>query len=765
MTQGQMNKEEWQHTLEETNRKIEAQRIESIKKIESIAQSVDATRLFIAVAASMSFGPAEAMTETNFGTVPVKLELLAYYLYPFFGKCDKNITPYHTSECSQVLDTLLRSYIFGEFRKGDQEDPIARVVNDVQARARIVRGSAYPEQTSWEIEGVQGKFEDWFSKRLQIGPIRAVKILKCIHRCIEDKFNIHLPKIKKHACELGDEWEKTNKKRGKKTKDEKLMLRRFSNKNSAMWYGYIEGLNEVALEVATVGLSDIKDIEPRVTEREWEGLIKLIGLTIQDRQGMVDPIEIRERPLFVLPNNRVFFVDGSHILDLLWVRYENAAKTFQKYQKHKTEWLEKKIAKYLSKIFPLKNIYKNLTYPNPDRSDGSIAEVDFVIEWGPFLVLIEAKAKQFRMESQLGDAGRLRTDIKANVEDAFEQARRATRHIEKSSAPKFIECNSGQELIINKNNIQRTYLLTVSQHYLAGLATDLAALKSLELFKDGEYPISLCLADLEIISEFCEGPDVFLHYIERRLAIQKKQIYVCTDEIDFFGVYLDTRLRIEDRFLKKGERKPNWINLGPWSNEFDEWMQYKRGHISEPPSIRLKVPDEIQQILEELRKNDSDDAAKWIAFALLDMSDKGLAMISKAIQELRKAELTRGKFRRLVMQDQDTVISFTVSLDLPKPLLHKRTAERAIIEKYRRKALKSISFGIMVLDAKPFECATWMEGPWEPDEEMEKLVEAEPPFVPAPGQKLPGRNDPCVCGSGKKFKKCCLPKLKMEGIG
>jgi len=762
MTQSRMNEEEWQHTLEETSRKVEAQRLESIERIENIAQSVDATRLFMAVAASMSFGPAEAMTEANFGPVTVKMELLAYYIYPFFGKCDKNITPYHTNECLQALDTLLHSYAFGEFHTEGQEDPIAKVVNDVQARARIVRGSAYPEQTSREIEEVQGKFEGWFSIKLQVGPIRAVRILESIHRCMENKFNAYLPEIKKHAREFGDEWEKANKKRGKKAKDEQLMLRRFANKNSAQWYGYIEGLNEVALEAAAVALSDITDIEPRVTEREWEGLIRLIGLTIEDRQGMADPIEVSKRPLFVLPNNSVFFVDGSHILDLLWVRFENAAKTCQKYQKHKSEWLENKIAEYFSKMFPLKNIYKNLTYPNPDKSDGSIAEIDFVIEWGPFLVLIEAKAKQFRMESQLGDAGRLRTDIKANVEDAFEQARRAARYIEKSSAPKFIECKSSQELIINKNNIQRTYLLTVSQHYLAGLATDLAALKSLELFKDGEYPISLCLADLEIISEFCDGPDVFLHYIERRLATQKKQVFVCTDEIDFFGAYLDTRLRIEDRFLKKGERRPNWINLGPWSNEFDDWMKYKRGHISEPPSIRLKVPDEIQEILEELRKNDIDDAAKWIAFALLDMSDKSLAIISKAIQELRKAELTSGKFRRLVVQDQDTVISFTASLDLPRSLLEKRTAERAIIEKYRRKALKSISFGIMVLDAKPFECATWVEGPWELDERMEKAIEAESDFRPVAGQKLPGRNEPCICGSGKKFKKCCLYRLADE---
>lgn len=32
--------------------------------------------------------------------------------------------------------------------------------------------------------------------------------------------------------------------------------------------------------------------------------------------------------------------------------------------------------------------------------------------------------------------------------------------------------------------------------------------------------------------------------------------------------------------------------------------------------------------------------------------------------------------------------------------------------------------------------------------------------MPIKKHKLPGRNDPCVCGSGKKFKKCCLHKFE-----
>lgn len=29
--------------------------------------------------------------------------------------------------------------------------------------------------------------------------------------------------------------------------------------------------------------------------------------------------------------------------------------------------------------------------------------------------------------------------------------------------------------------------------------------------------------------------------------------------------------------------------------------------------------------------------------------------------------------------------------------------------------------------------------------------------INGPKRELPGRNDPCLCGSGRKFKKCCMP--------
>jgi uncharacterized protein YecA (UPF0149 family) len=33
-----------------------------------------------------------------------------------------------------------------------------------------------------------------------------------------------------------------------------------------------------------------------------------------------------------------------------------------------------------------------------------------------------------------------------------------------------------------------------------------------------------------------------------------------------------------------------------------------------------------------------------------------------------------------------------------------------------------------------------------------------------PGSKKIGRNDPCPCGSGKKYKHCCLNKDRGKGV-
>ena len=56
-----------------------------------------------------------------------------------------------------------------------------------------------------------------------------------------------------------------------------------------------------------------------------------------------------------------------------------------------------------------------------------------------------------------------------------------------------------------------------------------------------------------------------------------------------------------------------------------------------------------------------------------------------------------------------------------------------------------------------FDIADYIEFDWQKNVEMENILSEEPDFVPS---YIPGRNEQCFCGSGQKYKKCCLRKVE-----
>ena len=99
-------------------------------------------------------------------------------------------------------------------------------------------------------------------------------------------------------------------------------------------------------------------------------------------------------------------------------------------------------------------------------------QLDAAVHWGPFLVLVEAKARQFRLEGQLGDLGPLRTDLKTNVADAFDQALRARRYLTSVEEAPFREPTGDRVLRVRSADLQRIYLVTVSLHDLGTRSAD-----------------------------------------------------------------------------------------------------------------------------------------------------------------------------------------------------------------------------------------------------------------------------------------------------
>ncbi len=417
------------------------------------------------------------------------------------------------------------------------------------------------------------------------------------------------------------------------------------------------------------------------------------------------------------------------------------------------------MVEYLGRVFGSDAVYQNLSYPDPDHVEhGHETELDAAVKWGPFLLLIEAKARRFRLKAQLGDIKALREDLRNNIEEAFRQTLRARRYLESAETAEFCEKRTGRVLQVRRADLTRVYLITVSLHFLGAAVTRLAKLHALGLMTPGDYPWAVSASELDLITRFAEGPDVLLHYIERRHQIERNGEFPLNDDLDLFGAYLSTRLNPSD--LKALMPRATMIYLDAFQEPFDRWMAAARTGQPLPP-LRLDVPDEIRDVLEELRRGRNDGSARWIAFAILGLTKAELGIVAAALREARKQSPPSGIYRRFANTINDLAFTVVIAGDGSLENLERRTAMRTVIEKYIRRTPRAIGFGIHLGEPpRPFHTLMWIEGLWEHDPRLEALLAEERPSWVADAQKLPSRNAPCVCGGGRKFKACCLRKLE-----
>jgi len=153
---------------------------------------------------------------------------------------------------------------------------------------------------------------------------------------------------------------------------------------------------------------------------------------------------------------------------------------------------------------------------------------------------------------------------------------------------------------------------------------------------------------------------------------------------------------------------------------------------------------------------DRQDVARFLRAAFTELRPQGESYVwvgwQGAVAMLALAELqplVKEVFERGFIDEMD--MSFENFEDDLRGALAGRP-----LEEWQRKEFEP--FGDIIDELSHWaafrpESARDEEGGWLPP------LTAEPAFNPYRGV---GRNDPCPCGSGKKFKKCCLGKLEAE---
>jgi len=728
------------------------ERLKAEQELQELISSVNAEALLSSMIAQLIFVPTGSSFGDKYGNHPAMLETLAVNCIPRFGdNNDTRLPAPITQHCYHLLEKIFHGKMFEGFGDPEKEKAKTPLALQMKIHSQVVRGSAFPEQTAHKIQVIQGNFDKWFEKNLGLSPKRAVDIVYALVSKTESLATEHTPPSRKEAEACKKLYNELRAKKGRTEKEQEFIdYLSHEGENGAFIFGYVTYQNEVMPNVLPLDLSAI-DIEPVVTDVEAKAFK---GLFCVNRQNIDDVEHIQRKPFYELPSGKVLFSEISNSFDVIWDTYEKAARTESKfydsrYQKKKAKWLEQRAYEHLCKFFPKDSVYQSLTYPDPTKESGT-TELDLAVKWGPFLIVMEAKAKQFRFESVTGHASKLRTDIKKNVEDAYQQALRAIQYINENDTCAFIEAEGGRKLTFDSASVHKIFPISLSFHHLAGIATQLDELENMGLFTSNKYPFSICESDLELLAKIEVTPDELLHYVSKRIGILNDDKGWQGDELDLFGAYLDSRLLLPN-IADESQEIPNYLSFVGYSGQFDQLMSYERGEYPDKPDISFKLPEGVDEIFHQLKQWD-DDGARWISFALLELDDSVLYSVAQAVNELKHITLTHDGFRRMSFHQGDTSISVVGSSVATFEELKENMHKRGLVEKYRRKTQKSIVFGVLCNgNDKVFESADYMEFDWQPDKNMEALVQSEPACVPS---ITPKRNDPCFCGSGKKYKKC-----------
>jgi hypothetical protein len=356
---------------------------------------------------------------------------------------------------------------------------------------------------------------------------------------------------------------------------------------------------------------------------------------------------------------------------------------------------------------------------NPDYPDGNEFSDVAVLHDGKILIF-QCKAKGLTRDARIGaDFSRLRADMQAAIRSAFDQAVRARKYIRSTDTPTLKV--GPVQLQIDGSAITDIYLVNVTLMPFLIFATRFENIEeALGLFPEKEYPFSTSLGDLDIITQALSSPAMFLHYIERRLALEKTTFGVAADEMDLLGFYISQGMY----FSTEEFSSITDLYLNGFSDEIDEFVYRKHDAQEDVKPPAPPVPEGFPELIAEvegvstLHRTDA-------ALALLDMSGPSRTKLLEMIETTKDA--TRrdrsGHSFSMGSPEHSRGFSFITAVgDKTDEAVFEQAMPLAMLKKYSEKCNEWFGFGWHKDSKRIVDIAVSLRFPWKEDEQMKDLA-------------------------------------------
>jgi hypothetical protein len=514
--------------------------------------------------------------------------------------------------------------------------------------------------------------------------------------------------------------------------------------------GFSFALDEIAEEAG---------IAPAVAEAVLAAFTAPEPPTNADFKSLGDFNAANAFPILRSPNGEYVLLQMYGIVEALydspfyWMAADKAYK--DKAFANRGAFTEELVAKRLSAVFGADHVHRNV---NVMRKGDRVTEADVLVLFADRAIVVQCKSKKLTLEARKGNDLRLRDDFKKSVQDAYDQAHLCAVSLGDSDL-KFVG-DAGGEIAVPA--LREIYpICVVSDHYPA---LTMQASEFLNFLTDDAIrpPLVADVFLIDVLAEMLASPLRFLSYLDRRVNYGAR--INSNNELVILGYHLRQNL---------------WVDAGvdmlmiadDCALDLDTAMTVRREGISgerTPKGILTRLEGSLVGRIIAAIEHSTDSALIDLGFMLLTLGSETQDDIGRGLDEIARQTRQDGLRHDFTFAFGDNDSGLTVHCGrLPNATAAELLMRHCELRKYRQRAGSWFGLVVRADDGLP-KFGVNLRFPWKQDDALDEATKGMPLTgssrraggVVKPGAFKPrkiGRNELCPCGSGKKFKKCCMP--------
>jgi len=504
-------------------------------------------------------------------------------------------------------------------------------------------------------------------------------------------------------------------------------------------------------------VADYGRIDPAIVDKVLSAFAVPPGAHNEQFKVLHDFNIANASPLIRMPDGNFLLF---HIYSLVEALYEapfywmGADKAYvSTAMQNRGAFTEQFAVEHLRQVFSVENVLVNIDIYG--SKDTKLAEIDVLVLFGNRALVLQAKSKRLTLEARRGNDLQIKDDFKKSIQDSSDQAYRCAKLIEDG---KCTFKDAAGNIVTLPARLKRIYVICLLSDHYPALSFQARQFLKFTATDTIAPPFVMDVFALDAMTEMLSSPLHFLSYVDRRTGYTDK--LMASHELTILSYHLKQNLWVDDEH--------DMVMLDDdVSADLDLAMLVRREGIpgrATPEGILTRFSATALGRMVKAIEARPDPATIDLGFTLLTLGEDTVLEVSAAIDYLAKQSTVDGKNHDVTVGLGSGGTGLTIHcnddpMEVAGPALQRHCHARKYTEHART------WFGICVRPTdQALRFGLNLDFPWEQDDAMDALTKnmGKPDNLKALLREAAkarikvGRNEPCPCGSGKKYKKCCL---------